>query len=467
MKRITLIALCAAVAGGSLHAADLKLHAIFKSKAQVTRGVKGKKSVKSYAKKAAEAMPLWRAQTQTGYWWNSEDWELSETYQISYDENGNKKTQTVFDAEGYVSRESYTWNENGMLATRLGEVDEEGTGDFVESSRLRREYDSRLISFITFNDQEAFYGDSWVPSNSYKQTITRDASGNITLMERAVYFQGIYDPVFRLAITYGEDGKASTIEASELKYDYASQDYYWEVTDLYSDIVWEETDGQIVGIEDMEDLFLGANRIKSATMEVEGQTGELKVDYLGDDCFTATMTVEDEEMEGVTMLGTVEYGALDFDSDDGITKHIYKGHSVTTTTDFLYGEEVLGREVIKETYIYSPDDLIILEQVEYGDGENFEIESRIEGEVEYDEEHGYPVAWTVSEYDYDLDEILPSFRAEYSDYVSIPVSGVEEIDVTSSDSSVRYYNLQGQEVKNPTTGLYIRVKGNKSEKIMK
>ena len=466
MKRIILIALCAAVAGGSLHAADLKLPAIFKSKSQVTIGAKGKKSVKSYAKRAAEAMPLWRAQTQTGYWWNGDDWELSETYEISYDDKGYKKEQTVFDGEGYASRESYTWNENGMLATRLGEVDEEGTGEFVESSRLKREYDSRLVSFITFNDQEAFYGDSWVPSNSYKQTITRDASGNVTLMERAVYFQGIYDPVFRLAITYGEDGKASIIEASNLMYDYDSQDYYWEVSDRYSDIVWEETDGQIVDIEDMEDLFLGSNRIKSATVEVEGQTVELKVDYHGDDYFTASMTGEDEEMEGVTMLGTVEYEVLDFNSEAGVPEHLSKGYRVTTTTDLLYGEEVVDREVIKETYIYSPDDLIILEKVEYGDGEYFEIESCIEGVVEYDKDHGYPLVWTISEYDYDLEEMVPGFRAEYSDYVSIPVSGVDEVGISSSDSPARYYNLQGQEVKNPSAGLYIRIKGNKSEKVM-
>ena len=44
-------------------------------------------------------------------------------------------------------------------------------------------------------------------------------------------------------------------------------------------------------------------------------------------------------------------------------------------------------------------------------------------------------------------------------------SGVSEI-VEDSNAEAVYYNLQGVRVNNPEKGLYIRVKGNKSEKVM-
>ena len=43
------------------------------------------------------------------------------------------------------------------------------------------------------------------------------------------------------------------------------------------------------------------------------------------------------------------------------------------------------------------------------------------------------------------------------------VSGIEEIDAAADDAE--YYTLQGVRVVNPTTGIYIRVQGNKATKV--
>ena len=470
MTKFTLFTLCLAMAAGTAEMSATKLPAAFNrvskaGKAKVKAQAKPKaNSAKRFAAKAAEAAPLWMAETQKSFGWNGDEWELMETYDIKYDTKGQKTVQTVTDAEGFVTREKYTWNENGQLATRLSQVDEEGEGDFVDSSSLSREYDSRVVSFITFNDQKAFYNGEWVPSNNYKQNITRNEAGNVTQMERAVFFNGIYDPTYRLNITYGEDGKAVTIEESDLTYDYATGEYQWVVSSKYTDIVWEETDGQILRVGDIEDLFLGNNRIKSAKLDIEGTVADLSVTYLGLD-FKAVMSYFDEDEEA-EVVSTIEYSSLDFDnSQEG--KHYYTyGWDINTTTELIAEEETLYKEVIRETYIYSPDDLILLEQVEYGDGDYFEIESKIQGEIEYDDEHYVPASWTVSEYDYDTEEMIPAFRAEYSDYTDVTSSGVNNIAEVDANAPVNYYNLQGHRIENPSAGIFIRVKGNKSEKVL-
>lgn len=45
-------------------------------------------------------------------------------------------------------------------------------------------------------------------------------------------------------------------------------------------------------------------------------------------------------------------------------------------------------------------------------------------------------------------------------------SGVETLDTPANDAPAVYYNLQGMRIDNPTTGIYIRVRGNRSEKIL-
>lgn len=45
-------------------------------------------------------------------------------------------------------------------------------------------------------------------------------------------------------------------------------------------------------------------------------------------------------------------------------------------------------------------------------------------------------------------------------------SSVETIESAPADNTARYFNLQGTEVKNPDKGIYIKVSGNKSEKVV-
>lgn len=51
-------------------------------------------------------------------------------------------------------------------------------------------------------------------------------------------------------------------------------------------------------------------------------------------------------------------------------------------------------------------------------------------------------------------------------HISCDVSGINDINA-DNDGPVRYFNLQGVEIDNPGTGIYIRVKGNKTEKVIR
>lgn len=464
MKNSTLIVLAVALAGGVCQDAyavrlpqALSIINALNGKQKKT-AVDKKDTSRMYAAKSAESAATWRAGTQKAFGWNGEGWELEETYKISYDEKGQKTVQTVTDADGYVNKETYTWNENGQLATRFNEVDKDGTGNFENYSRLSREYDTRLTSFITFNDQQVFSAGEWTPSNNYKQTITRDDAGNITLMERSVFFQGIYDPTYRLSISYGEDGKADMIVAEELTYDYGTDEYLWVETVRYTDIEWEETNGQIVGIEEDNDLFMGDNKMKSAIVIVDGMSEYLNVDYYGES-FVATITMWGDN--GMKIRLTIAYDVLD---SDGVPEQLNHGFKIVQTAEILMMDMVMATEVASYTYIYDSNDLIILELAQIGEGESSEIVSMVEGEVEYDEENGYPLSWTVREYDPDMDVMVESFRAEYSDYINCSLTGIS--DTMVEQEAPVYYNLQGQRVQNPAEGIFIKVNGNKAEKVM-
>ncbi len=397
------------------------------------------------------ASAKWVAKTQKAYGWNGSAWQLDETYRNTYNSiTGLKTTQTVVDADGSVNRETYTWDINGMLKTRLKEYARSTTAAFQQTQRLTRTYDDRLTSFITFNDQLIYQNKEWVPSNSYKQTITRNADGNITQMERAVYFMGIYDPTFHINIEYGEDGKATAITTEDLAYDYPTQSYYWKPGTSYKDIIWESTDGQIVSIDN---LFDGANRIKSATATISGQECHISAEYADDGSWTSWRTLFDEDMD-MELEEKIEYTPTDS----------YGSSRVVISMGYLNDGKPYNTEQYVYTYNYSPEELLLLEEAVFTTDEGTEILSRIEGSVEYDEEYGYPLSWTVSEYDPESGAQINTLRAEYSDYVKVNDNSSIESIGTDTNAPATLFDLQGRIVSTPQKGKILISKSAKGSK---
>ncbi|MBS7347077.1 MAG: hypothetical protein KIG61_01525, partial [Muribaculaceae bacterium] len=58
------------------------------------------------------------------------------------------------------------------------------------------------------------------------------------------------------------------------------------------------------------------------------------------------------------------------------------------------------------------------------------------------------------------------------EYANISITSIDDVttevsDILDEDAEEVFYNLQGVRVENPDKGIYIRVKGNKTEKILK
>lgn len=391
------------------------------------------------AARAAESGAKWFAKTQKAYGWTGSQWMLDEVYRNDYNAKGQIMVQTITDSDGSVNRQKNTWNANGMLSKRITECAQSASRPFQQKQQLVRTYDDRLISFITFNNQLILQNNEWVPSNNYKQTITRNDAGNVTLMERAVYFQGIYDPTFRLHVEYDPDGTATAITTEDLNYDYSTQQYFWKPGNSYKDIKWESTDGQIVSIEN---LFEGANRVKEANATISGIEYRLSVDYGDDGSWTAHLVTFDEEMD-MDLEEKTEFTPLDE----------FGSCIIVTTMAYLNEGRPYNSEILTQEYRYDANGLILLEETTYNTGETVETVAKMIGEVIYDADNGYPLSWTLTESDPDTGEMVNAFRAEYSDYVNLGESGLNAIGADLSGSG--FYNMLGQPLVCPTEGSIV------------
>lgn len=64
------------------------------------------------------------------------------------------------------------------------------------------------------------------------------------------------------------------------------------------------------------------------------------------------------------------------------------------------------------------------------------------------------------------DEIAGTWEIKNVSVTGDKTTGSQSVSILEGeDTPVRYYNLQGVEVENPENGLYIRVAGNKTQKI--
>lgn len=432
-----------------------------------------KSQIKNVLTSKSTPKSKWLARTQTVYRWYDE-WSQGEVLFFVYN-NAGQKIQEVEDGEWYRICRQYTWNQDNQLASSIESVAYEPEFEYEPRYSLFREYDTQVPSFITLNEEQNWDDESWTPSyDSYRQTVKRDDAGNVTLVERSRFMNGDYCPEYRLRIEYGNDGIASRIE--DAYFDYLES--RWEEESLFEDIEWENTDGQIVSMEDWSDYLTGANRIRSARVILgrddifNGNPFYLTVEYNGDE-FTADINGY-EANNGLETEVSLEYVRLDAVADPD-SYHYVTGWNLTLSE---VKRDEAGNTVeefaLRKRQMCDENDLLLLDVIEIGaNGEWLVFDKKVEGEVVYDEEDGYPLSWTVSEYrdnwfDEDDEEgltLATRYRIDYSDYYYNDVTGGVSVG-SPSDGPIRYYNMQGQPVSNPSDGLFIRVNGSKIDKVI-
>lgn len=446
MKKLLLLTLaCATVCAVSAKPAHRFSPAgIAKKSAAVT-------SVKHRVPQAPEAS-VWRAGHELVAVWEGE-WLEYETYDRTYSTGVNPHviTELCTDLEsGAKSLTTNTWNDNGRITGILIANSEDGE-TFENAERTARTYDEIVPSFITSNSQWIWMNDNWDQSgNNYTQTITRDASGNITLIERAVLYEGIFDPIYRLEIEY-TDGKASKITQNDLTYDWSTDEYAWVKSLEITDIEWEHTDGQIT---DPTDLYLGENRILKAFMINEDEEVMVTATY------PEANTVKIERSGVVQGYENTKVNITYVVLPDG------GYHQTTVYTTDEDGETYTETYVDKEEYD-SYGNLLLYETVGSTEDENW-VDERIEGIVEYDQALGYPLIYSVrmAYFDEDTEEMTMEWfsRSEYSDFVDC--AGLISPEVTPTDYAPVYYNINGIQVdaSKLTPGVYIVRRGTEVRK---
>lgn len=397
-------------------------------------------------RRAQEASKVWLSQTQKYYGWDGNAWDLEDTYNFVY-EGTRIASETVTDSEGFVNRLTYTYD--GQTTTELSQTSEDGT-TFENNMKEVTTVDAIVPSFVVAKYQWNWMDNQWNQNgNNYTQKVTRNADGNVTAVERAVLFQGVFDPIYRLKVTYGDDGKASAITEETLYYD--GNEYSWEPGTTYSDIVWHETNGQIVTIDG---LPASGNYIKTANVDNgDGEVDQLSFEYADDGSYTGTI-------KGGNGVDSYESTMLYTPTDDN------GSYTLETTTTYSEGGSVMSVSST-EKYVYDSYGLIILEESSFNDGSYDYVDSRIAGKVVYDEINGYPISWEVSVLDWDTEEMVNDARIEYSDYFQASTSGIGSVVSGDHEAPAEYFNLNGVRVNSSALapGLYIKRQGGKAEKV--
>ncbi len=407
-----------------------------------------KKIDEVYKINAAAEKGVWMPGKLQNFTWANNEWIEEETLIITYFENGLPKTMTQ---EGVLI--NLVYDELGRVSELTGyPVDQPD----LEVISYTITYDPVVKDAIVKMEAVMNLGDMVVTETAGAE-VTRNASGNVT--EVATYeipFMGSKEYESVMTIGYGADGKANQIKT--VYYD----DGMTEDSLTYSDIVWENTDGQILTIDMVDDnfesgLFWGANRLKSCKVtddELPGIVISAGVEYSSDG-YRLEMVSDNYTFGTIDYKRVDEYGSYDctqysveFDEFSGT---LVKENAETEV--MTYRVDSFGNVLEdKEHYVYddpamSPETYTTI------------------GHVEYNPEYGYPEEyWTEEGYNdrpmHKVDRVLFS---EY-EYFS---SGVKTVETSDTDAPVEYYNLQGVKIQNPGDGIYIMRQGATSKLIKK
>ncbi len=310
----------------------------------------------------------------------------------------------------------------------------------------------------TNNVEKDIYLDETLLATIYKTEIARNEAGNITSIrsytQNVINDPGVWEPnISWFEVEYGDDQTATAIR------------YYQQMPgeepverSSITDIVWDRTDGQITSYNYLSFVNISSkNRILSATVNDTSFHGSFSgkltasYDWQDDDNYSyewRLMLNDDDEFP---------YRSLSVSASLGFSQREIENVSVTGFDNYdeesgQYKVEAFEKRVTKY-YIDLYGITIGSERKDYWGAELYNEEVTY-NTIEYDAEGGYPVLW-YSDY---VKEVF-----EDSVFLNTP-AGIDE--VASDDTEVKYFNLQGIEVADPTAGMYIRRQGSEVTKVL-
>lgn len=483
MKKFTLlVSLLLCTAGATAQVSKKSIRTRLKAPKSAVAGKISAQQLKkkiSGKRKAVAALPVWMPESEEFYIYEDGEWLLMASSSLAYDKAGNPLT-VIMDEDGWLTRNTYTYDSNNMMISDIEENDESGSGEeWLYSTKTTKTYDPVVTDFVTstmeykWDDVESNWGPGDKQSNKYE--VTRDDKGRVTSLEISAYFsyKDSWDIDSRVDITYdAATGKAATYSYRQAdEYDPATGKTILGTPTIYQNIEWENTNGQI--LSDFDELLLGDNRFKKADL------------YSGEG--------EEEELEAHFEVTYVE-GKADFvctgTSADGMEKEV---HTYTTTDEngsfveeiaYYKDENEDGEftedECIRESLVMKYDKLGNCTLEEYRGQEEpgapYEIIGGSRTTYTYDENTGVVKEALQEEYSVEYDEndeplpgqYVPMGKIVYKDFKD--VTAIESVMKDSQDTKA-IYNLHGIAVgvstDNLPAGIYIVKKGSKAYKVIK
>lgn len=394
------------------------------------------------------------------------EWELGGSYDITYDGNGNI-LQELYDDGETVLRTTNTWNSKGKLSEEIQAVSEDGGETFTNSSRRVQSYDSYFPQLTTsktkYDWDENLH--AWKENgDAFRRKLKRDADNNVTYLALSVPYEGGYDEITRLYNTFSPDTKQAVTHVNQsLKGQEDGEDvvFVWKATDCLTDMVWHETNGQLVDVYD--NWMEYGNRLTSATLnDVEDNDtipyGTINIEYNDDDKgFVEVVSMDDGMTINRTELTyTDENGSYEYWNTESMVEDPDADPVVMGGTMQIAQYDDLGNLTLEEAYEWN-DSLQDYEQV---DGSLYEIT--------YDTENPtLQKSVVISSFNYDEHTYEPFMKLEFSDYVN--VTGINNVvkHGGAANAPAVYYNLQGVRTLNPSHGVYLMKQGNVVRKVIK
>ena len=355
------------------------------------------------------------------------EWMVVTNAEYTYNEAGLQATMTEKDAEdpSTALRESYTYDENGMMTVKLSESSEDGGETWTNSERQVKAYDPVVTNFATEN---VYYhwADEWVLSYGNKYPVTRNADGIVISAARQAPYQGdTFADIVKLKNTVSEDGK--TIVALELTE--MNADMGWdEILDI-RDIVWHNTDGQVIIFEE-DELGSGANRIASGKSYYGGEleasiTGTYANDFEGKIRFDfrdgswLEMTTEYTDQATGSYIETYETSYFGEPGEDGDLN----GDGVIDDNDRMLTVETETYEVT-----YDSHGNLTKEKSTFSVNDELEYEGGIINEYVYNAD-GAMTQYTAYSYEGE-DEPMAELRVDVIEFTTL--SGLKDVVAESA-----------------------------------
>lgn len=374
---------------------------------------------------------------------------------------------TVATMEETGQKTAYTYNPDGKVVKV--EVFNVYDGASKPVTTTEYEYDPIVKDFV-ISETEYFYQGQTKPLyiTGNGSEITRDADGNITKVRAYNVSNGnkTYDDE-QMAISYGNDGKASTVTIEKVKT--KNGQTVTEVEEQWTDIVWETTDGQILSMDFDDpdsDMYFSANRVASATVTSEDWPGEAAFTATYDgDSYHSLLTVGSEKILEITFDCIEKFAPREeFDECWSYDATVYEVEYDETNGQYVIENTVNKKESNRaDAFGFNTlNEQTTVTSSTSGSTTETEAEKTV---VTFDDQSGLPVQaakWEKDDSDKDFKPVSLYF---FSDYINVNPAGISSIQPDDSDSPVEFFDLSGVRVADPADGIFIRRQGTSSTKV--